>query len=206
MALSPRIAPEFARVADRFNLNLKGVVEANYQPVYDTQTYAAAGQTSLTFFQTPVGQAGRSKAETNMLAAGCLPAQINMIITRVQIEFLPGAATSALAYATDMLAACTTGWFELNIGSKNYLTEAPAIGCFPPSHLLDVTASDAISAAGPVIFRYAQNRGEVYPVTPMLLQSNQNFDVRLNWQTVQTISTAGTVRVKLDGYQFRTAQ
>jgi len=205
-AINNRIAPEFLSTANKYGVNVQGVIEALWQPLYDVQTYAAAGQANLTFFQSPVGQNGKSYADTNGQAAGALPAQVNMLVTQIEIEALPGAATTALAYATDMLAMCSTGWMEFNIGNKNFLRESPAIGSFPPKHRLDVVASDAIAAAGPVIFRYAQNRGEIYNITPMLIQSNQNFNVTLNWQTVQSISTDATVRVKLNGYQFRTAQ
>lgn len=200
-----RLPPEFVQAARNFSVNVQGVIEALWQPIYDVQTYIAAGQTQLTFFQLPVGQSGRSYALTNAQAAGALPAQVNMIVTQIEIEALPSAATTAAAYVTDLLAMCSTGWMEFNIGNKNFLREAPAIGSFPPKHRLDVFAVNDASAA-PAVFRYAQNRGEIYNITPMLIQSNQNFNVTLNWPTLQTISADATVRVKLNGYQFRTAQ
>mgnify|MGYP000960570814 FL=1 len=69
-----RKAPAFASLAQNYGVNVANVVEAIRQPIYDTVTYAAAGQTNLTFFALPIGQGGKTKVDTNMTTAGSLPA------------------------------------------------------------------------------------------------------------------------------------
>ena len=199
-----RLPPQFKAVATQFAVNLAGVQEAFWQPFWDLQTYAAAGQTLLTFFQNPTGAGGRTYFDTNMQAAGSFPAMQNYIVTQLEIEFLPGATTAQAAYVTDQLAVQTSGYVELNIGSKNFLRDSP-VGAFPPKHRLDVFAVNDASAA-PTVFRYAQNRGEIANITPMLIPSLQNFNVTLNWAAAVPVSANGTIRVKMGGFLFRTAQ
>lgn len=199
-----RIPSAFRQIAQNYQISLANVVEAFWYPVWDRQTYAAAGSTLLTFFQNPVGAGGRTYEDTNMQAAGNFPSQQNYVLTQLEIEFLPGAATSTAAYATDQLAFQNDGWLELNIGSKNFYREAP-LGSFPPKHRLDVQAVNDASAA-PVVFRYAQNRGEVANLTPMLIPSLMNFAVTMNWASAVSVSTDALVRVKMGGFLYRTAQ
>ena len=202
--IDSRIAPEFAAVAQRFNINLAGVLEALWQPIYDTLAYPAAGATNLVAFQNPVGVGGTTKANTNVVAAGSFPAGQNFIATDIQVEFLPGSLTTTAAYFTDQLAFYQSGWLEFNVGSKNYLTEAPT-GKFPPKTRLQPFAVNDASA-GPTVFRYAQNRGEIYQITPVLIPQNQNFNVTLQWPALVPVSAAANVRVTLGGYLYRTAQ
>lgn len=204
MALNERIAPEFAAVASRFSVNLNGVTEALWQPIYDTLTYPAAGATNLVAFQNPVGVGGTTKALTNVQSAGMFPAGQNFIGVDISVELIPAALTTVAAYITDCLAFYNSGWLELNIGSKNYLTEAP-MGAFPTKHRLDVFAVNDASAA-PTVFRYAQNRGEIYQITPVLIPQNQNFNITLQWPALVPISAQSTIQVKMGGYLFRTAQ
>lgn len=204
MSVSNRIAPEFAALAERFSVNMNGVVEALWQPIYDTLVYPAAGATNLVAFQNPVGVGGTTKAATNVQSAGMFPAGQNFIATEITVEFTPGAVTTAAAYFTDLLAFSNSGWLELNVGSKNYLTEAP-MGAFPTKHRLQPFAVNDASAA-PTVFRYAQNRGEIYNITPVLIPQNQNFAVTLQWPVLVPVSAQASIQVKLGGYLFRTAQ
>ena len=64
----------------QYNVNRAGSIEAVRASLYDFQTYAAAGQTSLTFFQVPQGQSGKTKADTNMEAAWRLAAPKRYLI------------------------------------------------------------------------------------------------------------------------------
>lgn len=203
-----RIAPEFLALAAKYNVNVDGLIEAYWQPAYDTLAYAAAGQTQLVFFQNPVGQGTKTKADTNMVAAGQFPAGQKMLVTDIAIEMLPGVARTSLAYVTDIAGVEQSGWLEFNIGSKNYLTEAP-IGKFPPKHRLDVFAAVSTTNTSSTIQLYnAQERGEIYQITPMAIPPNQNFNVTVNWPTAVALGsgTAGTMRVTLGGFLYRTAQ
>lgn len=204
--MNNRIPGQFAQLAQQFSVNLDNVVEALWQPIYDLQTYAAAGQTLLTFFQNPTGAGGRTYLDTNMQAAGAFPAMQNFIATRIELAFVPGAATTVAGYMTDVLAVANSGYLEFTVGSKNFLRESP-IGKFPPAQRLDVFAVNDASAAA-TVFRYAQNRGEIYQITPVLIPSLQNFSITLNWPTAVALpsTVAGSIRCTLGGYLFRSAQ
>lgn len=60
--------------------------EAVDQPLYDCQTYPSSGWVDrLTFFARPVGENGKSFAETNMMLPGTLPTANDYLIRRVSI-------------------------------------------------------------------------------------------------------------------------
>lgn len=212
------IAPEFLELANRYGVNVQGVVQAIYQPVYDKLAYAAAGANALRFFQNPVGQAGRTLDDTNMRSAGVFPAPQQFLATQICVEFVPGvlpavsSATQAdlIEYTNDVWTMATNGVLELNVGSKNMLTDAP-LGKFPPSHTLDIgaaVANDAIVGTG-VGINYAAPKGVLYDITPVNIPWAQNFDVTLSWPSglVPLPSTvAGDFRVTLNGFLYRLAQ
>ena len=79
----------------QFAVTKPGQIEATAQSLYDFQTYAAAGQTSLQFFQTPKGQGGKTAADTNLEQAGQLPAGKNFLVTSIEVKFYPGVDTFA---------------------------------------------------------------------------------------------------------------
>jgi hypothetical protein len=205
----------------QFQVNRPGAVEAIRQTLYDTTTYAAAGQTSLTFFQTPVGQGGKTLADTNMEAAGSLPNPKQFLIQSIEIHIMPAITPSNIGaapgvkggeFTNDMYAISTTGYLNLFIGSKSYLTEAPLMK-FPPKTYLNgmASASDSTTAAANAAYRmdYAHVSGRPYYVEPnILLVPTQNFNITLNWAAaVPTISTkTARVMVVLDGILYRNSQ
>ncbi len=73
-----------------YAVNRKGQYEGIRQSLYDYQTYASAGQTSLSFFQVPVGQAGKTIADTNMEVSGTLPQPKHFLVESCEIRFWPG--------------------------------------------------------------------------------------------------------------------
>ena len=128
--------------AEGFRVNRSQEYEVTRQSLYDFQTYAAAGQTSLTFFQVPIGQTGKTIADTNLELAGQLPAPKNFVVESIEIYFFPADApvsidntavvTAAITnYANDVDAVAQSGSLDFFIGSKSYLQEAP-LGRFPP--------------------------------------------------------------------------
>lgn len=224
----------------RFAVNRPGEPEVIRQRFYDRLLYPLAGTTQLNFFQTPVGQgittaigaavgSAKGLADTNMKLAGQLPALVNFVIQSIEVIFEPGASNVAntftnvpagefTAVAADATAApvndCeqfyANGWLELNIGNKNYLTEAP-LGAFPSKTQSVVNAAVGTNSAttGVMEYRKLNRAGRPYFVDPAIsLMSNQNFVVSLNWPgLVPTISTFnGRVSVILDGFTYRASQ
>lgn len=185
--------------------------------LYDFQAYAAAGQTSLTMFQVPIGQSGKTKADTNMEMAGALPSGKSFQIETVEVYFTSGAvvdivastATNTAQQADDVYAVSKSGYLELFIDSQTVLTEAP-LGRFPPSTGVRVDASLAGTFTAPNMVKseYATMTGLIYRLgTPHVLQSNQNFNVGLYWPTAVALPSgvAGRIGVVLRGTQKRHA-
>lgn len=202
----------------KYNVNRPGQIEGIRQSLYDFQTYAAAGQTSLTFFQVPVGQSGKTKADTNMETAGSLPAPKRFFVESIEIMFFPGsavdtfaaAAAANAAQADDVYSIMKSGWLDFFIGSKSYLTEAP-IGRFPPRTGLKLNNALATNSAtvGEVKSEYANFGGQVYKLDPgILLVPTQNFNISLNWPTAVALPStiAGRIGIVLNGILYRNSQ
>jgi hypothetical protein len=221
-------APDLSGLG-KFAVNVSGQFEAVRQPLYDSATYASAGQTSLSFFQTPEGQSSKTKADTNMTNAGVLPTPQHFLIQAIQIAFYPGVDPTTettdtedppvlveTEFSNDVYAFAKSGYLELLIGSKNYLTDAP-LGKFPPRDRLDVSASHAIQLneatatdrAITISTDYASVCGEPYIMDPpLLLIPNQNFALTLRWPSAVALPSGedGRVVVTLDGFLYREAQ
>ena len=205
---------------EKFNVNRAGEFEATRQSLYDIQTYAQAGQTSLTFFQVPIGQGGKTLADTNMELAGNLPNPKMQLVQSIEVLFYPSVAPSrgpiadeASIFLNDVYNVTKSGWLELFIGSKSYLKEAP-IGRFPPKTHLSGFAAIATSltagAATQSRDTYAVASGRAYMVDPwILLKPTQNFNVSLNWPAAVALNAADTaarIGVVLDGILYRNSQ
>lgn len=198
-----------------FQVNRSGQQEVIRQPLYDYQTYAQAGQTSLTFFQIPVGQSGKTLADTNMENAGSLPAPKSFLLKGLEVVFFPGAepgtygAPDDADFINDMNDVYESGHVQLFIGSKAYLDEAP-IGVMPPSWGLGgfSSAADTTTAGADqqTLVNYARSVGRPYTVIPMYIPSNQNFKVTINWPTAVAVTVAGRIGVRLLGDQYRLSQ
>jgi hypothetical protein len=203
----------------QYRVNLPDQVEGIRSSLYDFQTYANAGTTTqYTFFQVPIGQGGKTKADTNMEAAGSLPNPKNFLIQGVEIFFFPGSAISAIGALAvqnallDQMALFRAGFLEIFIGSKTYLTEAP-IGRFPPANGLSGFAarSDATTPAATSAARdgYAVWAGKPYELSPwILLEPTQNFNVTLNFPVTAALPSTvdGRIGVVLRGLLYRNSQ
>lgn len=199
----------------QYNPNRPNATEAIWQPFYHFQSYAAAGQTSLTFFQQPKGQLANGYADTNMEAAGFFPAPTAFLCTAVMIAFFPAGNPSstsvtqiaASSYWNDAVAVANTGYVEMLIGSKVYLRDAPT-GKFPPNFTVNgvyggygtMTAS-AVGSTG-----FARAAGRYCEITPFLIPQSQNFNVTIYWPTAQAVSATGRIGVILDGFYYRQSQ
>lgn len=201
-----------------YRVNRAGQEEGIRQSLYDFTDYAAAGQQTLTFFQTPEGQSGKTKADTNMTSAGQLPDPQKFLVESIEVLFFPGTnpavygAGAAANHINDAYVVSKSGWLQLFIMSKPYLEEAP-IGRFPAKTRLHVEAavSDASTAAANQQSRiaYASFAGRPYQMNPpIVLTKNQNFKVTLNWPAAVALPSGvnGRIGIVLDGVLFRASQ
>lgn len=213
--LTPYNPPSLGQLQG-YDVNRAGQWEVIWQPLYDIQTYAAAGVTQQTFFQRTVGSTGVTQANTNMEAAGQLPNPKAFLCTGIQVVFIPGnavsisqaAAGTALNNWLDTEAVLNgIGFLKFFIGSKDYLVDAP-LSKFTMQFGLSGVAS--LTGAGSVattdFVDYARSVGRYYSITPVKLPSNQNFNVSLNFPTAITTNVAGQIGIILDGFQFRLSQ
>lgn len=205
------------RASEQFRVNVPGAAEGIRQPLYDYQEYAAAGQTSLTFFATPAGSNSKTKADTNMTLAGQLPAPQSFLLQQIEIDFFPGVsptpakAATASAFLNDVWAVGKGGLLTLNIMSKVELELAP-LNNFPCVNRISgfAAASDVTAAAAAQlqVINYGAWGGPVFKVAPMLIKSSQNFSVVLSWPTAVALpsTVAGRIGVKLGGVLYRAVQ
>lgn len=211
-------APTFEQLS-AYDVNVQGKYEVNTQCLYDTVIYnGAAGQSSLTMFQLPIGQGGKSIQSTNMTTAGSLPSPINFLIQSVELIFIPGVtamaegAAATAQFFQDFYSFASNGALRLTIGDKSQLVEAP-LGVFPPFTQVDsmVSVSNNITpaAATKSVFNFAQMAGRPYYLdVPLLLRPTQNFDVKLEWTAPLPLPSGQDARVmcKLGGVRYRLAQ
>ena len=203
---------------DKNRSRLRGVDKVLRNPLYDYQTYASAGQTSLSFFSTPNGSSGKTLADTNMKLSGQLPVGEAATIQFIEVLFFPGSAVNAAgAIATsglnwqDVYTVAKSGFLRFTIGSTDFVVDGP-IGMFPPITRLAGSAAmaDATSAAAALHSQidYAAFAGMRYQIPPQGIESNMSFNVTLNWPVAVALPSgvAGRIGVRLDGQYFRSAQ
>lgn len=206
----------------KYSVNRQGY-EAITQSLYDTQAYAAAGQTNLQFFQVPQGQSSKTLSDTNMQLAGQLPAGQEFLIQSIELLFLPTRPTVAAqmpaAFGAQAIAQIVNdaylfaagGNLQLNVLSKTYLQEAP-LGRFPSKTNFEVSAALAdVTTAGANLqsrIAFGKSCGRPYILkAPILLISTQNFSVTLNWpEGVVAITNPARVVCVLDGIMYRKSQ
>ena len=207
----------------RYSVNRPGW-EAIKQSLYDYQAYQAAGQSQLSFFQQPVGQASKTLSDTNMTLAGQLPKNQEFLVTSIEVWFVPSTPTVAAGMPSffgaqlaqtlinDSYIVGRAGNLNLTIGAKPYLQESP-LGRFPAKayFTLNAALADATTAGAALQTRtgYGQWSGRPYLLdpAPLLLPENQNFSVSLNWpEGVQAITNPGRIGVILDGILYRRSQ
>lgn len=220
------------QVAALYTVNLPGKWEIIRSSLYDSAAYIAAGQPVLTFFQIPQGAGTgfgggvKTASDTNMTAAGQVPNMQNFLVTDIEVQFWPTTPTST--HSADLPAAfgaeqaCNlindayifrrSGNLNFFIGSKSYLLEGP-LAKFPPACNFELWSalSDVSSTAADKQARnaFADVKGDTYSLgdSPVMLTSNQNFNVTLNWpEGNQQITNAARIFVSLNGWLMRAAQ
>src|SRR5271167_4694782 len=130
----------------QYNPNRADQIEGIWQPFYHKQTYLAAGQASLQFFN--VAFSG-DYTVTNMPAAAFFPAPTAFLCTAIMLNFIPGnpigttaAAPTAAQEAnwSDTVAVAQGGFVEFVIGGKVYLRDSPS-GKFAPNYTISGVAA-----------------------------------------------------------------
>lgn len=218
-------------------------VEVIRQSLYDFQIYPTAGAVQFLFYQLPQGQglsaspgnanAVKALADTNLIAAGTLPAPQGFWVQSVEVDFQPGSVNTAntftpqtpaasaaapaaatgivpVALVNDMNAILGSGALVLTIGTKPYLNEAPLFR-FPTKARREIDAAFAGNSATTANFGAATMRsgGRPYILEPGLaIMTSQNFQVALQWPVVVATPSGfnGRVGVILDGWLFRGVQ
>jgi len=184
------------------------------QDLYDYVTYPAAGTTGLNFFQVPIGQSTKTLADTNMINQGQLPQSQKFLVTGIRVDFLPANVASSTgavvaANANDMKAVGETGALQFTIGVKTYHQGAP-LKSYPVGYRIggDFALSDTTTAAAARVTKVdlAYWAGEVRQINPVLIPSNESFNVSMQWPTAVSITTQARIGVRLDGILFRRSQ
>jgi hypothetical protein len=193
-------------------------MECSTQPLYDFQSYAAAGQTSMTFFQTPNGQSSKTLANTNMTNAGMLPAPQQFLIQGVGVRYISGlpagaiGASSANSIVNDANAILKAGVFQLNISSKTYLTIFPLaeLPCRAYTAGMGALSDSTTAGAGQASkMDLYWEVGDVFRPNPLLLTPTMNFSATIIWPTAIAIPSADAsaqIGVYLYGSLYRPAQ
>lgn len=202
---------------NEYRVNQESQLEILYAPLYDTLTYALAGQAVLNFFQVQNGQGGKTLADTNMTLAGQLPAPQAFLVTGISLDLVPPAlpgraviaATGVATNINDLYEVMTgAAWLNITVGTKPQITEG-MLGKFVSSWGLKAAA--ALALAGEVadkcnIVDYATTCGEPYNVVPFVIPSTQNFSLTINTPTVIGITAASRLQATLHGYLYRAVQ
>ena len=222
-------SPQISNIADlqKYNVNLQEFEQIR-QSLYDSAIYPAAGATSLRFFQQPIGQDGKTLEDTNLQLAGQLPTNQLFLVEDVQLLFFPnfdGAVTNpddqpavfgaqaAAQQINDVYEFAQAGALRFEIGSKDYLREAP-LQVFPAKTKFHVEGALADSSTGAADAQsrigFAYTCGVPYLLNPpLLLIENQNFGVEILYPNgVRPLPSAADAKVfcKFGGILFRRAQ
>jgi hypothetical protein len=196
-----------------------------WAPLYDANSYAAAGQLQLNFFSTPQGQGTttapgatgvKTNADTNMTAAGQLTMGNDFYMTGQEILFFPGenpgvqeTGTAIGNFVNDTWVVSKSGVLTLTIGSnRQYISDGP-LGQFPP--LTRLAVATAVSGTGATSTNtnevsYAAFSGTPYSITPVYITATLGFQEVITWPAKVTVTNAAVIYSRLDGYLIRNAQ
>lgn len=209
-------------------VTVPGTQDEIYAPLYDSATYAAAGQTQLTFFALPIGQGtttapsatgAKTEADTNLTNAGLLPKGNRFYCTGIEFQFYPGNNPGFGATAdaqlgrnwNDVYAVSKSGWIRFRIQNRDYILDGP-LANFPPvtrlAGIAAVTSTLTAGAATAAEIDYAQFAGMPYNINPVYIESNQSFTVQANWPAAVALPSTVAARIfcRLRGRLVRDAQ
>ena len=209
-------------------VTVPGTQDEIYAPLYDSATYAAAGQTQLTFFALPIGQGtttapsasgAKTEADTNLTNAGLLPKGNRFYCTGLEFQFFPGSNPGNGAAAdsiigrnwNDVYAASKSGWVRFRIQNRDYILDGPLCNFPPVTRLAGASAVTSTLTAGASTagtIDYASFAGMPYNIVPVFIESNQSFTVQVNWPAAVALPSTVAARIfcRLRGRLIRDAQ
>lgn len=201
------------QIAQQYSVFREGF-EVVSRVLYDYQTYAQAGQTSLTFFQNPVGQSSKTLADTNLTLPGQISANQQFLCNCIEVDFMPGNVASRTGAVVadnfnDQKKVGESGYLQFYIGTKEYYTGAP-LKHFPTNTATVGTGalSDTTTAAASrvTVIDMPFNAGKLCKIKPVMIPPNETFNVTLIWPTAVAVSVAGRIGVRLNGNLYRRSQ
>lgn len=190
------------------------MMEVINQPVYDSASFAAAAaMTKTVLFQTPIGQGGKTLAQTYMTKAGQLEQPQKLVIRAINLFF---ANNTALVDLVNFLqnVSCV-----LTVGKKPML-ECPALNLTAGRGAIAYSAAElGTVAAGDAQFVSTSNgvpdpRSVFTLNQPIVIEGGEGFSFTLNPETNFNFAAASarpngvgtTVYVLLDGELYRGVQ
>lgn len=169
---------------------LPGITDRQNWTFHDWQTYAAAGQTSLTFFGA--GSSGRSLEDTNFPGSGgSLPAGFTFVLQEIQFMFQPGTTVPVAKFGADVeplfvrdvYAVGRNGLVQLDYGPKTFVQEGPLCRFPCDTRMVGVVAAAAAGevADAQTLIQYAQWGGRPFRVADLRIDPLQPLKVQALW-------------------------
>lgn len=199
----------------RQNPSVPGTVDTIDQPLYDSVSFAAGAAFAKTvLFQTPIGQGGKTLAQTNMTQPGQLPLPQSQRVSGISVY------VSNNTVPTDLQNLLQNVSFTLTVGLKPFL-QCPLM--YLPAGMggmLTAAAQLGTSGAAQNIALFTTSNGQPTPQStailslPVDLGAGESFNVTLNPETGFNFAAAGgatigagaTLVVYLHGTQTRSVQ
>ncbi len=211
----------------QYQSSIPNMKDAIFAPLYDYQTYPAAGALSFNFFSVPQGQGVTSAPggagvktflDTNMQVPNTLPLGNTFLVIGIEVEYwptlTPGRAGVAAAAATmgsnwnDVYSVLRNGALTFQVQNRNYVQDGPLMKFPTSTRLSGVAAYSETTATTFGQFDYASSCGASYDITPVRLNATQAFTIVVNFPAlIPTVSTnTGRIGVRLVGKLIRDAQ
>lgn len=206
-----------SKLAAPFRLSnpaVTGMGEQINQPIYDSfSVNANTAFPKTTLFQTPIGQGGKTLAQTNMTQAGALAAPQQFLIQAIRLRIVENTTPTD---AINIIQNCS---FTLVIGKKPYLEVPCALLTAGCGYDLQAAAQVGTAPAGSApLFAGslgAPDQRNVYTLSqPIQIGIQETFSVVINPETAFNTQAVGanpagagtTVQVILDGVLTRGVQ
>ena len=226
--MMPSLTPPDLATFAKYGVNVVGVTDVIWQPLYDHLAYPAAGVSSLEFFQVQRGQGtttapaatgAKTLSDTNMTLAGQLPQPQSHLTLGVSFRFYPGvspgegpvAQAKAGQFVNDVWSVFKAGAVQFIVGEKPRIQEAP-LGKFGSPVALGVAAalSDQTTAGANLLSQvdYAYFKTPIYRIAASAIPWGQNFKVVVDFPALVTLPSVTAARIGCDlhGWLARAAQ
>jgi len=152
---------------------------------YDTLLLEVA-TLEYSFFSTPLGQGGKTKAETNFPAANQMPQAQKLEVRAIELFYIPQAAKSQ-AEAQNIINAFRTGWLEFDFTNKAPLVQLPLPQLMGAAFPIIVSGA----AAGDQAYGRSEYTGVWESPVEIILPAKSNFSVNIVFNTALDASLEG---------------